>query len=997
MEIQTISPQIGFTLKSAPELSSITYLDATSQQLTGADMVGDYVLLAHISDAESYVDPDKTYIQTTGTGANQHIISTNGDGTLAVYNVYDREDMAGDWYFHNATQRFVIAPDALIPSVSTLSDQSNWSPLLGTRTHSDTWRGYANFGGAITADPTPDEATAISNFPRFISGAYNDPNRDIATDTIVPSGGIERFQERYNMSDTLGDARDENYPSYIELLYDSNGLTINLVEDVNGQAITTNIQNDNWVIKVRSSSTSGSASDLNMYARSIDVFQRYSEYTQDRNTLQLSSVGDDYNGSLNFTDPFKFSSDGSGVLAQNPPTDNAVMLLTQGAWYGFNSDDLTTDSNGNIIGDPSDALFKATNSPSVVDPASDQIIFKNLQRSDHASYTKITEYESIEVLGMTDASNDGTYTKTSLTQFDKSGTDASVRYIDNRWVLTDSSGSIIQEVSSNADVTNAVSNITTDAVEYSPWEIEEFSDGDIIGDYTLVYDSGFSNFKIGKIPDTLNIAFVSWEKDGVLTSFEMSAGGINNENTQGGGWGMSPSYPNYINSVFGRFGNQTVNYGANQQGTSVPFPARTANIRVNGNAEGVFIYSEDGSGSGSAQMFSITLTDVDADGDGIPSSSDPDDSNSDITGIDIDFDGIDDAVDSNPFNGTISGVDADNDGIDDAVDTDPSDSTISGADADGDGIDDAVDSDPSDGTTSGVDADGDGVDDAVDSDPTDGTTSGVDADGDGVDDAVTASNILGKIGQKVGVELKELKSSVSGNILATDTTLNARIDGVVSLFGEQIESINLNTITGGLNVIASDGSGVHPLSLGISTDGKVSIGGTLKVGEKLTALGELAAQRASIGTSATVGTTLSVTGHTDLATVSLGGHLDAQSATFLGKLSAAELEVSGSTKIINTTTVEVSDNILELNKSSDSSTTGTVSGLEINRGGSQDKAKFLWDNSGDQQLFKFMVGDAMADLSAKKLSVPNGSGIEINNVALGDYADFWNALTTAKQ
>ena len=38
----------------------------------------------------------------------------------------------------------------------------------------------------------------------------------------------------------------------------------------------------------------------------------------------------------------------------------------------------------------------------------------------------------------------------------------------------------------------------------------------------------------------------------------------------------------------------------------------------------------------------------------------------------------------------------------------------------------------------------------------------------------------------------------------------------------------------------------------------------------------------------------------------------------------------------------------------------------------------------------------MANLSANKLSVPNGSGIIINNVDLGDYASFSNALTDAK-
>jgi hypothetical protein len=983
MEIQTSAPQIGFTLKSTPELNSVTYVDDTGIAKTGADMVGDFVLVAHTTDSnDNYLNADNTYAQTSGAGIGQHFISITSDGKLAVYNAYDRVDMGSQTFsFQGAPTRFVIADDYTNPSVSVLSDQSNWLPLIGTRTHSDTWRGSSNFGVAISANSTPDTATAVANYPHWVRGNSNDPDRDIATDTVVPSGGIERYQERYNMYKVvdnfspsgfsyMGDGGDENYDSYIEFSYDDK-LTINLVEDVDGQLVTTNVQNDNWVIKVRSSSPSSDASDLNMYVRSIDVFQRYSEYTQDRNTLQLSSVGDDYNGSLNFTDPFKFQSDGSGVLAQNPSTDNAVMLLTQGAWYGFNSDDLTTDLNNNIIGDPSDALFKATNSSSVTDPASDQISFKNASRSDHASYTKITEYESIEVLGMSDASNDGTYTKTSLTQFDKSGTDASVRYIDNRWVLTDSSGSIIQEVSSNADVTNAVSNITTDAVEANS--------APTIG---KSYYTGYSNLVFTKDAGTDNVIAVSFDKDGQTLTYDRypSANGFYND------W-----------QPHGLFLDQS-NYG---RGTNAVTGGHADTLIFIGNLQGLTAIHQSILGAPQGEQNKVvefvTITDVDADGDGIPESIDPDDNNPDITGVDIDFDGIDDAVDTNPFDGTISGVDADNDGIDDAVDSDPSDPTISGADADGDGVDDAVDSDPSDPTTSGADADGDGIDDAVDSDPSDPTTSGVDADGDGIDDAVTATNILGKIGQKVGTELKDLKTAVSGDILAADSSLNARIDDVVSIFGEQIGSINLNTITGGLNVIKSDGSGVHPISLGISTDGKVSIGGTLKVVQKLTALGEIAAQRASIGESATVGSTLSVTGHTDLATVSLGGHLDAQSATFLGKLSAAELEVSGSTKIVNTTTVEVSDNILELNKSSDSSTTATVSGLEINRGGSQDKAKFLWDNSGDQQLFKFMVGDAMADLSAKKLSVPNGSGIQINNVALGDYADFWNALSTAKQ
>ena len=163
----------------------------------------------------------------------------------------------------------------------------------------------------------------------------------------------------------------------------------------------------------------------------------------------------------------------------------------------------------------------------------------------------------------------------------------------------------------------------------------------------------------------------------------------------------------------------------------------------------------------------------------------------------------------------------------------------------------------------------------------------------------TATNILGKIGEKVGEEIKALRVSL----------------------GTQISQLNLNDITGGLNV-TKDANG-----LGISTDGKgvfnsleVSLGSTLHgavtANSSITALGQISALRAtttqdlSVGTDASIGGNMSVT----------------------GKLTAGSLEVQGETKIINTTSVEVSDNILELNKSSDNSTTASISGIEINRG-----------------------------------------------------------------
>jgi len=116
-----------------------------------------------------------------------------------------------------------------------------------------------------------------------------------------------------------------------------------------------------------------------------------------------------------------------------------------------------------------------------------------------------------------------------------------------------------------------------------------------------------------------------------------------------------------------------------------------------------------------------------------------------------------------------------------------------------------------------------------------------------------------------------------------------------------------------------------------------------------------------------------------------------------------KLTVKGSTTIVNTTTVEISDNILELNLKNDDSETAQTSGLDINRGTGEDKASFLWQDTTSKWETK--KGTAYADLKAKDITATNfdgvfkasdGSGILINNVSLGNYASFSNALSTAK-
>lgn len=190
----------------------------------------------------------------------------------------------------------------------------------------------------------------------------------------------------------------------------------------------------------------------------------------------------------------------------------------------------------------------------------------------------------------------------------------------------------------------------------------------------------------------------------------------------------------------------------------------------------------------------------------------------------------------------------------------------------------------------------------------------------------TPNDILGKIGQKIGTEIKTLSTSVS-NTYATKTDLDLKASQV-SLGNVQTELTNLRAGT-----------------------------------ETFTSI--------------------------------VGGSAEFDS-----------LNVKGETTIVNTQTIEVSDNIIELNKASDGSSVANTAGIEINRGSTTDntdpnnpvttvnpKPSLIWNATDNSWQFK--VGTAKADLVTNTINVPNGNGVTINNVALGDYATFEAALTTA--
>ena len=214
---------------------------------------------------------------------------------------------------------------------------------------------------------------------------------------------------------------------------------------------------------------------------------------------------------------------------------------------------------------------------------------------------------------------------------------------------------------------------------------------------------------------------------------------------------------------------------------------------------------------------------------------------------------------------------------------------------------------------------------------------------------MSATDILGKIGEKVGTQIKSISTDLQNNF-ATKVSLGQATSGLTDATSAITDLENTKASQVSLNNYAS-GSSVFSL-----------IKGT----------------RAELG----------------------------------------ELQVTGKMTVINTQTVEVSDNIIELNKAANGAETAQTSGIEINRGTDEDKAKFIWNDT--QSDFSLLLGDTMANLNAdsvianltgnvtgtltgsvdasaqgQSVAVGSGSAFTINDVALGDYATFETAFNSA--
>jgi hypothetical protein len=314
------------------------------------------------------------------------------------------------------------------------------------------------------------------------------------------------------------------------------------------------------------------------------------------------------------------------------------------------------------------------------------------------------------------------------------------------------------------------------------------------------------------------------------------------------------------------------------------------------------------------------------------------------------------------------------------------------------------------------------------------------------------TNILGKIGKKVGEELKSFRTT-SDNEYATQVSLGTT-DGRVSINSSAIAGLQ-----GGVSAVVS-----------LANATKVSLD-NYKTGVYV--FDDLKATRAEIGDLTVTGTTTTLNTQTVVVedniievnlksdgsesaqtggiqinrgeavvsvTETLGNDITNFVATpsSLGYLLSMSWELSGTAVTFNVSNTqptgsEVDSHIGKLQAGGNYMTSGSGAylnfdfdskgnltaidtveqtgggGSTVRRiigfnhvGGVEDKATIIWDDNTGQSMFKFGLGSSDADIKVKDVNasgtvaVASGNSLTINNVAIGDYSEFTAGLAQGK-
>ena len=299
-----------------------------------------------------------------------------------------------------------------------------------------------------------------------------------------------------------------------------------------------------------------------------------------------------------------------------------------------------------------------------------------------------------------------------------------------------------------------------------------------------------------------------------------------------------------------------------------------------------------------------------------------------------------------------------------------------------------------------------------------------------------ATDILGKIGEKVGGQIKTLESSLTGDY-ATKVSLgtvqsnltNLRASAGVNADGTYTANASSNYLGSVASLQAADNALDAQVKTNADAIGtNVTAINTIESSAGLSAAGAYVADASAdyiSGASSLAGADSllddqiktnaeAISANAGDITSLQNDKLDKTGGTISSNLTVTgDLTVNGTTTTINTTTVEIEDNAIEVNLGGSGAATADTAGLIVNRGDGIDKAQFLFDDTTDKFTLKVgsaegnlkvagveaaLTGDVTGNVTGNVsgvVTVPNANGLVVNSTSLGDYSTFETAFNTA--
>jgi hypothetical protein len=299
-----------------------------------------------------------------------------------------------------------------------------------------------------------------------------------------------------------------------------------------------------------------------------------------------------------------------------------------------------------------------------------------------------------------------------------------------------------------------------------------------------------------------------------------------------------------------------------------------------------------------------------------------------------------------------------------------------------------------------------------------------------------ATDILGKIGEKVGGQIKTLETSLTGDY-ATKVSLgsvktnlgNVRASvgldssGAYTANGSSNYLSSVTTLQGADNAldaqaktnadaISTNAGAINTIeaSAGLSAAGAYQADSSA---DYISGASSLAGADSLLDDQIKTNADAIAVNASDISNLD-SNKLDKTGGTISSNLIiSGNLQVDGTTTTVNSTTVEVEDNAIEVNLGSSGAATANTAGLIVNRGAGVDKAQFLFDDTVDKFTLKVgssegnlkvsgiegaLTGDVSGNVTGNVsgvVTVPNANGLIVNATSLGDYSTFESAFNSA--